>query len=63
MHPDKDSPVGRPVVTVVKETDIPVVTHLGQEVEQGARALRKLESINDLVVHIRGVTTDHMTQM
>jgi hypothetical protein len=42
------------VVAVVEEADVPVGAHAGEELQQGAGTLGKLEAIDELVVRERG---------
>src|SRR5690242_21273576 len=44
LQPDQHAPVGRAVVAVVEQRDVPARADRGEEVRAGARALRKLEA-------------------
>src|ERR1700677_2709019 len=43
-----------PVVAVMKKGDVPANADCLQELQQGARTLRKLKPVNDLVVELTG---------
>lgn len=63
LNAHEDAAMVRPMVTVMKQANVPGVTHTVQEVHQGAGPFRKLETIQDFMLDLRCVTPNHMADM
>jgi hypothetical protein len=55
--------VGRSVIAIVKQADVPVRTHAGQEVQQCTGAFGKLEAIQRFVCDVARMPPDHVPEM
>src|SRR4030095_13168500 len=51
------------MVTIVKQADIPGVTHARQKVQERPRAFGKLEAIQEFMGSVWGMTTNHVTDV
>src|SRR5262245_12941254 len=63
LDTNQHAPVVSAVVAVVKQADIPGVTHARQKVQEGPGAFGKFETIQELVVGVWSMTTDHVTDV